>query len=111
MHKNGAHMKVDWAHADGKKSVLHDQPFDFDYQRTYIYDDVLLQPGDKITTTCTFSQPSRFGTGTTQEMCFFFAIHYPAGALAKKNFFQSLHGPNTCMDMGAAPGGLPATPR
>ena len=99
MHIKGTHMKVDWTHADGTRSVLHDKPFDFNYQRPYAYEDVVLQPGDKLTTTCTYDSPARMGKGTDEEMCFFFSLHYPAGALSKRNFFQALHGPNTCIDL------------
>jgi hypothetical protein len=97
MHKKGVHMKVDWTHADGTKTVLHDKPFSFEYQRSYVHDTV-LQPGDKLTTTCTYDAPARMGKGTDQEMCFYFSLHWPAGQLARKNFYQALHGPNTCID-------------
>jgi hypothetical protein len=100
MHKKGSHMKVDLTRAaDGGVQTLHDRPFDFDYQRTYVLDDVVLQPGDKLTTTCTFSEPARQGKGTDDEMCYFFAIHWPAGALSRRNLFTQFHGPNTCIDL------------
>ncbi|MET0342942.1 MAG: hypothetical protein ABW252_18190 [Polyangiales bacterium] len=99
MHVKGTHMKVDHTTAAGAVRSIHDQPFDFDYQRSYLYDDVVIQPGDKLTTTCTYSSPARFGKGTNDEMCYFFAIHWPTGTLARKNLFTSLHGPNTCIDL------------
>ena len=89
---------VDLTRAGGTKTTIHDQPFDFNYQRTYVYENVVLQPGDKLTTTCTYGQPARFGKGTNDEMCYFFAIHWPGGALARNNLFSLLHGPDTCMD-------------
>ncbi|MET0340288.1 MAG: hypothetical protein ABW252_04770 [Polyangiales bacterium] len=98
MHTKGVHMKVDWTRANGTRSTLHDQPFDASSQRQFLYRDVVLQPGDKLTTSCTFSGPSVFGKGSADEMCIFFSLHYPAGALAKKSLFQALHGPNTCID-------------
>ncbi|MET0339948.1 MAG: hypothetical protein ABW252_03060 [Polyangiales bacterium] len=97
MHKKGIHMKVDLTTASGTSKVLHDKPFDFDYQRAYV-DEIVLQPGDKVRTTCTFDSPAKMGKGTDQEMCFYFSLHYPAGQLFRKNFYQALHGPNTCID-------------
>ncbi|MET0343203.1 MAG: hypothetical protein ABW252_19500 [Polyangiales bacterium] len=98
MHTKGTRMKVDWIKKSGQRQTIHDQPFDFDYQRTYVYDDVVLQPGDKLHTTCSYSAPSRLGKGTEDEMCYFFSIHYPNGALSRVSLFTALHGPNTCMD-------------
>ena len=98
MHKKGTHMKVDLKRAAGGVETIHDRPFDFNYQRSYVYDDLWLQPGDKLSTTCTYDGPARFGKGTSDEMCYFFAIHWPAGALARKNLFTGFHGPNTCID-------------
>jgi hypothetical protein len=98
MHTKGLRMKVDWTRKDGTRKVVHDQAFDFGYQRVYAYDDLVLAPGDKLTTTCTYGSPAIFGKGTDDEMCFFFSLHYPAGALSRKNVFTALHGPNVCMD-------------
>jgi hypothetical protein len=98
MHAKGLNMKVEWTRADGSTYVLHDRAFDFNYQRQYLYEEVVIQPGDKLTTTCTFSGAALFGKGADDEMCIFFSLHYPAGALAKKSIFQGLHGPNTCID-------------
>ena len=98
MHTKGIHMKVDWEKTGGGVQTIHDQPFDFNYQRTYTYQGVVLQPGDKLRTTCTYSAPSRLGKATDDEMCYFFAIHWPAGALARRSLYSALHGPNTCMD-------------
>jgi hypothetical protein len=98
MHVKGTHMKVDWTKRDGSVRTIHDGAFDFNYQRTYILDDVVLAPGDKLTTTCTYGAPARVGKGTDDEMCYFFSVHWPAGALSRKNFFTLSQGPNTCMD-------------
>jgi len=98
MHTKGLRMKVEWTRKQGVRAVVHEQDFDFNYQRVYVYDDLVLEPGDKLTTTCTYDAPAIFGKGTDDEMCFFFSLHYPAGALSRKNLFQVLHGPNVCMD-------------
>lgn len=98
MHKKGTHMKVDLARADGTVQSIHDLPFDFNYQRSYVLDGVVVNPGDKLTTTCTYAEPARFGKGTSDEMCFYFSVHWPAGALSRVSQFTALHGPNTCID-------------
>ncbi|MET0341554.1 MAG: hypothetical protein ABW252_11185 [Polyangiales bacterium] len=97
MHKKGRHMKVTLTRAAGGVELIHDEAFDFDYQKGYLMD-FTIQPGDKLTTTCTYSGPSSFGKGTNDEMCYFFSIHYPVGTLRKANLWQLIHGPNTCID-------------
>jgi mono/diheme cytochrome c family protein len=97
MHKKGSNMKVELRRASGATEIIHDKPFDFDYQRAYIHN-LEIQPGDKMTTTCSYSSPARFGKGTSDEMCYFFSIHWPAGALSRSNFNSIIHGPNTCID-------------
>ena len=97
MHTKGTHMKVELARAGGAKEVIHDKPFDFNFQRAYIHN-IDIMPGDKLTTTCTYSAPSTFGKGTNDEMCYFFSIHWPAGQLARQSFSSIIHGPNTCID-------------
>ncbi|MET0341130.1 MAG: hypothetical protein ABW252_09010 [Polyangiales bacterium] len=97
MHTKGINMRAELRRANGQSEVIHDKPFDFDYQRAYIHD-VVINPGDKIITTCRYDQPARFGKGTSDEMCYFFSIHYPAGALARRSLGSIIHGPNTCID-------------
>ena len=97
MHKKGRHMKVTLTRASGGVEIIHDKPFDFDYQQGYLMD-FTINPGDKLTTTCTYSGPSYFGKGTNDEMCYLFSIHYPVGTLRKANLWQIIHGPNTCID-------------
>jgi hypothetical protein len=97
MHLKGRHMRVVINRADGSEEEVHDLPFSFENQRDYPQD-LWLEPGDRITTTCTFSEPARFGRGTNEEMCYWFAMHYPAGALADNRLFGTLvHGANTCL--------------
>jgi len=99
MHKKGIHFKVVLTRASGAQEVLHDMPFDFAYQQGYT-NDVWVEPGDKITTTCTYSAPSTFGPGTSDEMCYWFAVHYPANGLTDGGIIGNLiHGPNTCLGM------------
>lgn len=70
----------------GELITMHDGPFMFGEQGTYeLNPPVVAQPGDVINTTCVFDNPSNktvtFGESTDNEMCFNFAMYYPAGAL------------------------------
>jgi len=94
MHLTGTHSRVILTRADGSELTLVDRPFDFNDQRAYAMppegmtgDDVLVHPGDRITTTCTFNNQTnktiRFGEDTEDEMCFFFTLAWPRGQLAQ----------------------------
>lgn len=97
MHLKGAAMKVAINRADGSVEMAHDAPFSFENQRGYP-ENITINPGDTITTTCTYSAPSTFGRGTNQEMCYWFALAYPAGALRDDGFLgRLLHGDNACL--------------
>ncbi|MET0341115.1 MAG: c-type cytochrome [Polyangiales bacterium] len=97
MHKAGTHMKGTINRASGMKEVLHDEPFDFDYQRSYTKD-VMLMPGDSITTECTFSRPMAFGESTNAEMCYLFTLAYPKGALSDLGPWGAFaHGSGSCL--------------
>jgi hypothetical protein len=98
MHLKGRHMKVVINRKDGTKETLHDEVFDFEYQRQYLLDGKVLNPGDTLTTTCTYSGPSRFGKGTNDEMCYFFTTHWPAGSLTSVGAGTIIHGPNSCLN-------------
>jgi hypothetical protein len=97
MHLKGRHMKVVINRQNGTQEIAHDEAFGFENQRIYP-EDIWLEPGDTISTTCTFSGPSTFGPGTNQEMCYWFAMHYPALALSDGAFLGTLiHGTNSCL--------------
>ncbi len=99
MHLKGQHMKVTVNRGDGGQEVVHDEAFSFENQRIYAQQIELL-PGDSITTNCTFSSPASFGPGTNQEMCYWFAMAYPAGELADGGFLGTLlHGDTSCLGM------------
>jgi hypothetical protein len=99
MHKWGRHMKSTVLRNGGvAEETVFDQAFDFNYQISY-ESNVVLMPGDTITSTCTFNNESSsavaFGPSSDQEMCYQFAFSYPAGAL--DNGIVSLVGAtNTC---------------
>lgn len=97
MHLKGVHMKGTVNRANGMKDVVHDKPFNFDFQRSYAVD-VTLQPGDSITTECTYSEPAVFGQPTNMEMCYLFSMAYPKGALASPDLWGGVaHGSSSCL--------------
>jgi hypothetical protein len=100
MHQWGRHMTSSVMRANGtpEPAPVFDRAFDFNYQISYEAN-IVLQPGDAITSTCTFhnlsSSAVAFGPSSDQEMCYQFAFSYPAGAL--DNGVLSLVGAtNTC---------------
>ena len=100
MHLLGVNMKSVVQHTNGQSETVFDHPFLFDHQVNYFLDPgYVLQPGDRITSTCTFNNttaaPVAFGQSTTAEMCYQFTFAYPYGAL--NNGVISLIGAtNTC---------------
>jgi hypothetical protein len=97
MHKTGIHMKGTINRANGTKEVLHDKPFDFNYQIQYNVK-ATINPGDSITTECTFDRPMAFGTGTDAEMCYMFTLAFPKNALSDGGLWGTLaHGAGACL--------------
>lgn len=97
MHIAGTHMKGIINRKDGSKETLHDGPFDFDNQ-TWYPRRAVLQPGDTITTTCTYNKFSTFGTATSAEMCYLFTVAYPKNALADGlPIGTDFHGAGSCL--------------
>jgi hypothetical protein len=97
MHQTGTHMKAVINSPDGKTRILHDEPFDFNYQISYDSNEVLM-PGETITTTCTFSAPNCAGQSTAQEMCYMYTLHYPANSLVDFGPEGTLmHGDGVCL--------------
>lgn len=99
MHRYGVHMESEILRADGTRETIVDVPFDFDNQVPYGVD-LVVQPGDRIRTRCTFNNTSgglvSFGGRTEDEMCYNFILAYPAGALASSGQFQD--GQNFCLE-------------
>jgi Copper type II ascorbate-dependent monooxygenase, C-terminal domain len=97
MHLKGRHQSVILTRAGGMTETMHDAPFDFQYQRSYLAAFTIM-PGDSIKTTCDYSAPTSFGEGTNDEMCYAFTLYYPKLALTNGNPVATLiHGPNTCL--------------
>jgi hypothetical protein len=96
LHQAGRHMKAVINGPNGQR-VLHDEPFDFAYQITYEKNET-LQPGESITTTCTYSEPKCAGQSTTQEMCYLFTYAWPKGALVDYGLEGTfMHGEGVCL--------------
>lgn len=95
MHTHGRHMRAVINRAAGGTDILHDAPFSFDSQVSYPKN-IVLQPGDTITTTCQWDTEVNFGRGTLDEMCYLFTVAWPAGALRDDGAVK-IHGPNSCM--------------
>lgn len=87
MHLQGRHMKTIINRKGGGTETLIDQAFDFNTQISYPTHAV-INPGDTLTTTCTFATPTAFGEGTNDEMCFNFVTAYPAGQLVNFGAFS-----------------------
>jgi cytochrome c551/c552 len=83
MHEKGRHALIELVHADGMTEVLHDAPFSFTDQTAFYFDNLWVEKGDKIRSTCTWEndKPIVFGFGSSDEMCFFYTLAYPVGAL------------------------------
>jgi hypothetical protein len=88
MHLQGRHMKtvINRANGGGTETLI-DVPFDFATQVSYPTPAV-INPGDTLTTTCTYATPTPFGQKTNEEMCYNFVLAYPAGGLGQ--FLQIL---------------------
>lgn len=86
-HTNAVHMRFTVTKTDGREIVMHDGPFNFDAQSSYLLpEEVILETGDVVKTVCTYTNLTnrniRFGESTTDEMCFNFAVYYPMNALS-----------------------------
>jgi hypothetical protein len=81
-HLQGRHLKTVITRANGTQETLIDKPFDFNQQIVYPTPAV-INPGDSLTTTCTYATPTAFGQGTNAEMCYNFITAYPGGAITQ----------------------------
>lgn len=85
MHALGRHARVDIVRGNGTVQVVHDKPYDFREQVSYMYDNLWVEAGEKIRSTCRwnpFLRPIVFGHKSQDEMCFMFVLATPAGSLA-----------------------------
>jgi hypothetical protein len=81
MHQLGTHFKTTLT-VGGVPTVIHDGPYAFDHQAFIPFSPIALQPGDSITTECTwqntYPQAVGWGESSTSEMCFSILYRYPA---------------------------------
>lgn len=71
---------------DDVATLVDVDPFDFANQTFYPHEpEVVVNPGDAVRTTCTYDNPTDdwvwLGEGTSDEMCFNFAVVYPIDLL------------------------------
>ena len=104
MHGLGRHSKVELLRRDGSVQMLHDMAFDFNNQTSYLFDDLWIEQGEQIRTTCTWDPTQRpivFGFSSEDEMCFLSTLAYPAGALSGKGDEKGFAGGNlSCAGFG-----------
>jgi hypothetical protein len=98
MHQLGRRNKTVIRRASGATETLLDAPFDYADPLAHSVQ-AKLEPGDSIGTTCTYDNSTSgtvlYGPSVYDEMCYTFALAYPAGAL--DNTSLSLVGAeNTC---------------
>lgn len=103
MHLRGTYMKSVVTHADGTTATIVDKPFDFNDQAIYPIHtpsrEIVVKPGDKILTTCSYDAPNfiTFGPNTSDEMCYNFVVAWPAGSLTNGST-GLVGGQNSCID-------------
>lgn len=78
MHERGIHAKLEVVRKDGTVQTAMDDAFDFQDQRSYFRQNLWVEPGDTVRTTCKWKQPGvHFGFASADEMCFFYTLAYP----------------------------------
>lgn len=81
MHQLGTHFKTTLTTA-GTPRVIHDAPYSFDEQAFLRLEPTVLEPGDTITTECTWrnttGQTITYGESSTTEMCYSIMLRYPS---------------------------------
>jgi len=82
MHQLGTRFKIEHT-SGGSTSTLLDMPWSFGDQPMWFPPaKLMIAPGDRITTTCTYNnttdQTVGFGESTFEEMCFDFFYYFPA---------------------------------
>jgi hypothetical protein len=86
-HKLAVRMKFTLQRKSGELVTMHDMPFMFGEQHSYPLDPpIITNAGDVINTSCYYTNMTgatvTFGENTGNEMCFNFALYYPAGSLS-----------------------------
>ncbi|MDB4973228.1 MAG: peptidylglycine alpha-amidating monooxygenase [Myxococcaceae bacterium] len=78
MHEQGKHATLAIKRAKGTTETLIDAPFRFQDQASFFWDDMWVDSGDTIISTCEWMKsPVNFGFASDLEMCFFYTLAYP----------------------------------
>jgi len=82
MHQLGTHLKTTLT-VGGVERVINDAPYNFEHQAILSFEPIQLNPGDKVTTECTWmntgSQTVTYGESSTTEMCYSILYRFPRG--------------------------------
>ena len=86
MHLLGVHMDTWVMHSNGTEDHIFNEAFQFDFQISHHQNPpYVVSEGDRLHSVCTFNNTTSgqvlFGQSTTAEMCYQFAMAYPAGSL------------------------------
>lgn len=80
MHQWGVHLKTTLT-VGGVVQVLHDDDYTFEHQIVKSFAPIVLNPGDKIKTECTYNNdtgaPIGYGESSDTEMCYSLLYRYP----------------------------------
>lgn len=89
MHEQGIQGKFEVIRkSTGMPQSIVDDAFDFMDQKSYFRENLQVEQGDRVRTTCKYKASVHFGFGSADEMCFFYTLAYPiqlfqAGPLEK----------------------------
>jgi hypothetical protein len=80
MHQWGVHLKT-VLNISGNDMVLHDDDYQFEHQAVETFEPIAVNPGDTITTTCTWNNTTGanlvYGESSDTEMCYSIMYRYP----------------------------------
>lgn len=80
MHQWGVHLKTTLT-VGGVDQVLHDDTYTFEHQYVEKFAPIVLSPGDKIKTECTYNNTTgatlNYGESSNTEMCYSILYRYP----------------------------------
>jgi hypothetical protein len=85
-HVLARHMQTSVRKKSGDIIMMHDRSFNFGEQYNYDLDPpITLSAGDTVVTKCTYDNDTAravsWGQGSSDEMCFNFAMYYPMGGI------------------------------
>lgn len=99
MRAKGTHIRSLIKRAGGSEELLHDAAFTSSSHAWYPKD-VALQPGDHITTTCTYKGFPSYGTALSEEVCWLLTVASPKHALSDgQPIGSAFHGKGACLGL------------